>query len=126
MSTLPPLPEPHSTRKVWVDGIPSHLFTAEQMFAFRARGLAAQAAEVEALRAALAELEALRADAETWKALYRRALNAANGLTNYVEDRPELSKIERKLVAIEAAARAALKEQAPNVRAKPTASGGSA
>lgn len=112
-ANLPPLPEPHSTRKVWVDGIPSHLFTAEQMFAFRARGLAAQAAEVEALRAALAELEALRADAETWKALYRRALNAANGLTNYVEDRPELSKIERELVAVEAAARAALKEQTP-------------
>ena len=82
-ANLPPLPEPHSTRKVWVDGIPSHLFTAEQMFAFRARGLAAQAAEVEALRDELRlccelkreyqeqvaskvdEVEALRADAET-------------------------------------------------------------
>ena len=59
-ANLPPLPEPHSTRKVWVDGIPSHLFTAEQMFAFRARGLAAQAAEVEALRAKVAEWEKLR------------------------------------------------------------------
>lgn len=108
-ANLPPLPEPHSTRKVWVDGIPSHLFTAEQMFAFRARGLAAQAAEVEALRKR----------AETWELLYMRAINEANGLTNYVEDRPELSKIERKLVAIEAAARAALKEQTPNGRIEP-------
>lgn len=58
-ANLPPLPEPHSTRKVWVDGIPSHLFTAEQMFAFRARGLAAQAAEVEALQAKVAEWEKL-------------------------------------------------------------------
>ena len=68
-----------------------------------------------AVAAQAAEVEALRKRAETWELLYMRAINEANGLTNYVEDRPELSKIERKLVAIEAAARAALKEQAPNV-----------
>lgn len=86
-ANLPPLPEPHSTRKVWVDGIPSHLFTAEQMFAFRARGLAAQAAEVEALRDELRlccelkreyqeqvaskvdEVEALRAKVAEWEKL---------------------------------------------------------
>lgn len=68
----------------------------------------------EAIAAQASEVEALRKRAETWELLYMRAINEANGLTNYVEDRPELSKIERKLVAIEAAARAALKEQAPN------------
>ena len=83
-------------------------FTADQMRAYATAALASQAAEVEALRKR----------AETWELLYMRAINEANGLTNYVEDRPELSKIERKLVAIEAAARAALKEQAPNPPAK--------
>lgn len=61
------------------------------------------AEEIAALKA---ENERLRADAERWKGLYRRALNAANGLTNYVEDRPELRRIERELEAVENAARA--------------------
>ena len=51
--------------------------------------------------------------AETWKALYRKAVNCANGLTNYVEDRPELRRIERELTAIESAARAALEGEKP-------------
>jgi hypothetical protein len=55
---------------------------------------------------AAAEIERLRADAERWQALYRRAINEANGLTNYVEDRPELRRAERKLEAIESEARA--------------------
>lgn len=77
-----------------------------------------------AVAAQAAEVEALRKRAETWELLYMRAINEANGLTNYVEDRPELSKIERKLVAIEAAARAALKEQAPNVGVEPHSAAG--
>lgn len=58
--------------------------------------------------------EAAIEDAERWRNLYRRAVNEANGLTNYVEDRPELRHAERKLSAIEAEARdlsAARKEQ---------------
>lgn len=52
-------------------------------------------------------------DAEQWRALYRRAINEANGLTNYVEDRPELHRAERNLILIEAEAlalRAAIDE----------------
>lgn len=41
-----------------------------------------------------------------WRTLYRRAVNEANGLTNYVEDRPELRHAERRLAAIESEARA--------------------
>ncbi len=66
-------------------------------------------AEVDRLTA---ERDALRARSEQWRGLYRRAVNEANGLTNYVEDRPELRRAERNLTAIEAEARAALKEQA--------------
>ena len=67
-------------------------------------------AEVDRLTA---ERDALRADAERWRNLYRRAVNEANGLTNYVEDRPELRRAERNLTAIESEASAALKgEQA--------------
>ena len=58
-----------------------------------------------------AERDAALRDAERWRALYRRAVNEANGLTNYVEDRPELRSAERKLAAIEAEARAALSAQ---------------
>lgn len=47
-----------------------------------------------------------REKAEQWRQLYRRAVNEANGLTNYVEDRPELRRSERNLAAIEAEARA--------------------
>ncbi len=50
-------------------------------------------------------LDALE-QAQKWRGLYRRAVNEANGLTNYVEDRPELTRAERKLTAIEAEARA--------------------
>lgn len=42
---------------------------------------------------------------DPWRKLYRRAINEANGLTNYVEDRPELRGAERRLAAIEAEAR---------------------
>jgi hypothetical protein len=55
-----------------------------------------------------AERDALRAEVERWKGLYRRALNAANWLTNYVEDRPELRRIERELEKITGDARAAI------------------
>lgn len=51
-------------------------------------------------------LEQAQKDAERWRGLYRRAVNEANGLTNYVEDRPELRRAERNLTAIEAEARA--------------------
>jgi hypothetical protein len=51
------------------------------------------------------DTEALRKDAELWQGLYCRAVNAANGLTNYVEDRPELRRIERELEAIQKVAR---------------------
>jgi DNA repair exonuclease SbcCD ATPase subunit len=76
-----------------------------------------QHAEITALRA---EVERLLADAETWKMLYRRAINEANGLTNYVEDRPELRSAERRLTTIEEDARAALarKDDRPPLVAK--------
>ena len=60
---------------------------------------------VDDLAAAYSKLEAER---DRWIALYRRAVNEANGLTNYVEDRPELRSAEKKLTVIEAEARAAL------------------
>lgn len=52
------------------------------------------------------KIERLRKDAERWKLLYRRAINEANGLTNYAEDRPELRSAERRIKAIENEARA--------------------
>jgi hypothetical protein len=52
-----------------------------------------------------AERDAAVADAAWWHALYRRAINEANGLTNYVEDRPELHSAEKRIAAIEADAR---------------------
>jgi hypothetical protein len=61
------------------------------------------AAEVDRLNTAL---EVARVDAEQWRRLYRSAINEANGLTNYVEDRPELRKAEKILAAIEIDARA--------------------
>jgi hypothetical protein len=65
------------------------------------------------LRDIKAERDALRARSEQWRCLYRRAVNEANGLTNYVEDRPELRRAERNLTAIETEARGlTLKEQA--------------
>ena len=102
-ANLPPLPEPHSTRKVWVDGIPSHLFTAEQMFAFRARGLAAQAAEVEALRA----------DAERYR-IWRHEFtgNESDEATPVIIALNDAWTPEA-VDAVLDAARAALKEQTP-------------
>ena len=53
-----------------------------------------------------AERDALRAGTERWRSLYARAINEANGLTNYVEDRPELRRAEKQLEAIQREARA--------------------
>jgi len=53
-----------------------------------------------------AERDALHADSERWRSLYARAINEANGLTNYVEDRPELRRAEKQLEAIQREARA--------------------
>lgn len=57
-----------------------------------------------------AEIERLSLGVALWQALYRRAINEANGLTNYVEERPELRRAERNLEAIQADARAALEQ----------------
>lgn len=46
------------------------------------------------------------APADAWINLYRRAVDVANDLTNYVEYRPKLLGAERKLDAIENEARA--------------------
>lgn len=64
------------------------------------------AAELRRLAAVEAERDALRADSERWRSLYARAINEANGLTNYVEDRPELRRAEKQLEAIQREARA--------------------
>lgn len=53
-----------------------------------------------------AAVERVRVQAASWRRLYRRAINAANWLTNYVEDRPELRRIEREMEAIDRDARA--------------------
>ena len=55
-----------------------------------------------------AAVAAVRAEVETWQKLYRRAINEANGLTNYVEDRPELRSAEKRIDRIEQEARAAI------------------
>lgn len=60
------------------------------------------------LESQAAQIAALTAERDLWVGLYRRAINEANGLTNYVEDRPELRSAEKRLSAIEAAARASL------------------
>lgn len=80
------------------DGIPSEYGYTAGAFAKQAATIAEQARE----------LEVLRADAERWKSLYQRAINVANGLTNYVEERPELTHAERRLDKIESEARAAM------------------
>ena len=59
-------------------------------------------------RSQAAQIATLTAERDLWVGLYRRAINEANGLTNYVEDRPELRSAEKRLSAIEAAARASL------------------
>ena len=61
------------------------------------------ASTVAALKA---ERDAALARATDWQRLYDRAINEANGLTNYVEDRPELRSAERRLDVIAADARA--------------------
>ncbi len=53
-----------------------------------------------------AQRDAALSRATDWKRLYDRAINEANGLTNYVEDRPELRSAERRLDVIYADARA--------------------
>jgi hypothetical protein len=65
------------------------------------------------IEAQAAQIDALRARAELWCSLYKRAINEANGLTNYVEDRPELRSAERKLEAIQTEARAAMAAKGP-------------
>ena len=62
--------------------------------------------QAESVRQLRAERDALRADSERWRSLYARAINEANGLTNYVEDRPELRRAEKQLEAIQREARA--------------------
>jgi hypothetical protein len=57
---------------------------------------------------AAAELRRLHEEVETWKGLYHRAINEAGGLTNYVEDRPELFSAEKRLTKIQEEARAAI------------------
>lgn len=59
-------------------------------------------------REAASTIATLRAEVETWQKLYRRAINEANGLTNYVEDRPELRGAEKRIDRIEQEARAAI------------------
>ena len=56
---------------------------------------------------------------DPWRKLYRRAINEANGLTNYVEDRPELRGAERRLAAIEAEARTLAATFEPTPEKKP-------
>ena len=56
---------------------------------------------------------------DPWRKLYRRPINEANGLTNYVEDRPELRGAERRLAAIEAEARTLAATFEPTPEKKP-------
>lgn len=63
------------------------------------------------VREAADELDRLTARVAEWQRLYRRALNEANGLTNYAEDRPELYSAEKRLARIEEDARAALESK---------------
>ena len=77
--------------------------------------IAPQSPDAGTITRLTAERDAALRDAERWRALYRRAVNEANGLTNYVEDRPELRSAERKLAAIEAEARALSAQERGNV-----------
>ena len=54
----------------------------------------------------------LRESLGIWQSLYRRAINVANGLTNYVEERPGLHDAERQLNTLEMQAQRALEEEA--------------
>lgn len=80
-----------------------------------ANGLTAAETSATASVAGLADWTTPTAvpQADAWRKLYRRAINEANGLTNYVEDRPELRRAERNLSAIEAEARTLADTPAP-------------
>lgn len=98
VDNMPPLPAP--ANEADSDGCTYACpegFTADQMHAYARQHAAAEVAAVAG---------PLVAEAAKWRDLYRRAINEANGLTNYVEDRPELRRAERNLTAIEAEARA--------------------
>ena len=56
------------------------------------------------------QIATLREALKVWQSLFRRAVNVAGGLTNYVEDRPELHHAERSLELLEQQAQQALKE----------------
>lgn len=122
-----PLPEPvawqyrHKTRSIGtftakidpgLDGYTVHELC--EVSAALAYASAREAAERERAKLAVAaerkagaiREERVREQAASWRRLYRRAINAANGLTNYVEDRPELRRIERDIEAIHRDARA--------------------
>lgn len=55
------------------------------------------AKEIERLEV---ERDAALVDAGRWRRLYRRAINQANGLTNYVEDRPEGGRHDRPRISL--------------------------
>lgn len=46
------------------------------------------------------------AERDAWQSLYKRAFSTAGGLTNYIEDRPELTHAERALETMRAEAAA--------------------
>jgi hypothetical protein len=109
-----------------IDALREHLKAADAECAanfIRAREWAERAGAMEGERDAAQQLAAdrlvqmevdrrqalvWRDDAAKWQSLYRRAINEANGLTNYLDDRPALHRAERNLAAIEAEARAAI------------------
>lgn len=75
---------------------------------------------IEDLEAAADELDRLTARVAEWQRLYRRALNEANGLTNYAEDRPELYSAEKRLARIDHFAREAFEKFASGVECELT------
>lgn len=74
----------------WATNYQQPLYPAARAFARAVLAAAQQAVPVPA-DMALTD--------DPWRKLYRRAINEANGLTNYVEDRPELRGAERRLAA---------------------------
>lgn len=87
------------------DGLPVGLFEVVDENAQAAALLRSQAAGLEALRS-----------------LCRRAINEANGLTDYVEDRPELRSAEKRIAKIEQEFRAAI--DAAQQHSQPILTGG--
>lgn len=57
-----------------------------------------------------AEIARLREALNVWQSLFRQAVNVAGGLTNYVDDRPELHHAERRIKLLEQQAKQSLKE----------------